>query len=105
MLRMPQVPPGATRTRNFMKPCPRFGAAPFFDLIGQLEVLQPNTTQARLRRSEKFRKEEMRSGAGSRVVPKGLADLVHQRIPREGLLKEETILQEVFVAPVVFQIA
>jgi hypothetical protein len=35
--------PRATRTGYFMKPCPRFGAAPFFDLIRQLEVSQPNT--------------------------------------------------------------
>jgi len=47
----------------------------------------------------------MRSGSRFRAVPQGLAHLEHQRIAREGLLKEKTVLQEVIVAAVVFKIA
>src|SRR2546430_12019891 len=39
----------------------------------------------------------MSSGSRFRVAPQSFTHLVHQRIAREGLLKEETVLQEVFV--------
>ncbi len=102
MFRMPRSPLGHPRLHEAL---PSIWPGFFFDLIGQLEVLQPNTMQARLRRSEKFRTEEMRSGARSSVVLQGFAHLVYERIPREGLLKEETVLQEVFVPSLVFQVA
>ncbi len=49
--------------------------------------------------------EEMRSGSRFGVVPQGFANLVHQRIAGEGLLQEEALLQEIFVASVVFKVA
>ena len=47
----------------------------------------------------------MRSGSRSRVVPQSFANLVHEGFAREGLLQEETLLQEVIVASVVFEVA
>ena len=56
-------------------------------------------------KTDKFKTEEMRSGSRFTVVPESFAHLVHQRIAREGFLKEEALIQEVFVASVVFKVA
>src|SRR5207248_1146129 len=59
---------------------------------GQLEVLKPKATQAVPATHGQFKTEEMTSGSRFRVVPQGFAHLVHQRIARERLLQEETII-------------
>ena len=57
------------------------------------------------RSKKRHKTEEMRSGSRFRLVSQGFAHLVHERIAGERLLKEETLLQEVLVASVVFEIA
>ena len=47
----------------------------------------------------------MRSGPRPRVVPQSFADFVHEGFAPEGPLQEETLLQEVIVASVVFEVA
>lgn len=61
--------------------------------------------QEQTQHMDEFKTEETGSGSRLTVVPEGFAHLVHQRIAREGFLKEEALLQEVFVASVVFKIA
>ncbi len=47
----------------------------------------------------------MRSGSRFTVVSQGFAHLEHERIAREGLLKEKTLLQEVIVSSVIFEVS
>ena len=49
--------------------------------------------------------KKMRSGSRFMLAAQSLADLVHQRIAREGFLQEESLFQEIFVASVVFKVA